>query len=406
MRAYIRRRFGRHWRAALSLLLMLAASAPVIRACSWDYPIWMIRSKDADPLYRFVRDGKAGYIDRTGKVVIEPRFEVYGNSGDEFHSGLLQTGVADGPYADKTGKIVLDKGYYRNWEFSEGLAVAMREDGGKWGYIDTTGEFVIGPRFDGYPHGYPYPFSDGLAMIEVGKRYGYIDRTGEFVIRPRFLKGSAFSDGMARVIVEGPCVYFDMGPCAEARRVGDDLGGTVAECKFSFIDRSGRVVTGGYQQAKDFSEGLAAVAVGEKWGYIDKKGQVIIEPKFDEAEPFSDGLAKVKMGELFGYVDRGGAFLIPPQFEYADDFSEGLAVVGRWDEERAEFEDFYYIDKRGRQAIEGKFALASHFFKGLAHVKLKSKNRTDDDDSRLTGTFAYINTSGRKIFIYKREAEE
>jgi len=41
-------------------------------ACSADYLIWMIRDKSADPLYRFVRGEKVGYINRMGKVVIPP----------------------------------------------------------------------------------------------------------------------------------------------------------------------------------------------------------------------------------------------------------------------------------------------------------------------------------------------
>jgi len=62
--------------SALLLLVPFFANA-----CSWDYIIWQIRSRSADPLYRFVENGKAGYIDRTGKVVIKPQFEAYGNQG-------------------------------------------------------------------------------------------------------------------------------------------------------------------------------------------------------------------------------------------------------------------------------------------------------------------------------------
>src|SRR5215211_4649 len=104
-----------------------------------------------------------------------------------------------------TGKLVIDKSYSSAWDFSEGLAAAMPENGKRWGYIDRTGEFVISPRFDTYPKGYVRSFSDGLAMIEVGKKYGYIDRSGEFVIQPKFLHGTGFQEGMARVVVEGPC---------------------------------------------------------------------------------------------------------------------------------------------------------------------------------------------------------
>jgi hypothetical protein len=31
-------------------------SVPVVDACSWSYLIWGIRSKPADPLFRFVRN--------------------------------------------------------------------------------------------------------------------------------------------------------------------------------------------------------------------------------------------------------------------------------------------------------------------------------------------------------------
>lgn len=392
---------------ALCLLLFLLP-AQVATACSWDYLIWMIHSKDADPLYRFVRDGKAGYIDRSGKIVIKPVLGVYGNGGSAFENGLLNLSVSDETrYMDKTGKIVINKNYSSAWDFSDGLAAVLPEDGGKWGFIDRSGEFAISPRFVGYPDGYPYPFSEGLAMIEVGKKYGYIDHSGEFVIQPKLLWGTSFQDGMARVVVEGPCLYFKLDPCPDSRILGEAVEGKqVPMCKFTFIDKSGSVISNErYDEAKDFSEGLAPVKVGEKWGFIDKKGQMVVEPKFDEAEPFSDGLAKVKQGELFGYIDRTGASVIPPQFEYADDFAEGLAAVGIWNDKDAEFDEFYYINKHGKQAIAERFALASNFFKGLAHVKLKSKQK-DDSDSNLTGTFAYIDSTGRKIFTYVNKGED
>ena len=46
-----------------------------------------------------------------------------------------------------TWKKAIDRRLYRGWDFSEGLAVAMEKDGGKWGYINTKGELAISPRF-------------------------------------------------------------------------------------------------------------------------------------------------------------------------------------------------------------------------------------------------------------------
>lgn len=372
--------------------LVLALTATVAFACSADYLIWIPRTKSADPLYRFVRNGKAGYIDASGRIVIPPKFEPYGNSGAEFHDGRLEIAVSDGRYVDRTGKVVIDKGFYRGWDFSEGLAVAMKKGENLWGYINTSGEFAIRPRFETYPSGYVYPFSDGLAMIEVRGKFGYIDRSGDFAIKPQFLDGISFNEGMARVVTEGPCIYFPDGPCGgmNPRFVGGRKYDSPS-CKFTFIDRTGRVITQNrFDYTRDFSEGLAPVRVGQLWGFIDKTGVATIVPKFEDAEPFSSGRSRIKDHGLYGFVDNAGAIKIAPQYQYAESFSDGFAVVGDGDGW------FWYIDQQGNRTIPGEFSAASPFFKGLAHIRLFS-----DDEGEAPATFAYIDTKGHRIFTYR-----
>jgi hypothetical protein len=172
--------------AALSILLSLLLNTHIAAACSWDYSIWMIRSKRADPLYRFIQNGKAGYIDRSGKVVIEPRFEFSGNHGGEFHDGLLDVSFDQSGYADTKGKTVIDKQFSWSEDFSEGLALVKPKGGDTWSFIDRTGEVSLVPRLEGETDLQPGTFSEGLAVVTVNKRNGYIDRSGRFVIPPKF----------------------------------------------------------------------------------------------------------------------------------------------------------------------------------------------------------------------------
>lgn len=316
----------------------------------------------------------------------------YGNYGFEFHDGLLEIAVSSGRYVDRTGTVVIDKGYYRGWDFSEGLAVAMRKGEKLWGYIDTSGEFAITPRFATSLDDYVYPFSDGLAMIKVKGKFGYIDHSGAFVIEPKWLDGASFSDGMARVVAEGPCVYVPDGACGlfNPRFVGGKEGGDPPSCKFTYIDRTGHVIgEDRFDYARDFSEGLAPVQIGSLWGFIDKTAAHVVSPRFEDAEPFSSGLSRIREKGMYGYADKSGSIKITPEYKYAEDFSEGLAVVGNGADR------YWYIDQQGKRTIIGEFAAASPFFKGLANVKL-----LPGDAAWTRAAFAYIDTKGRRVFTY------
>jgi hypothetical protein len=357
-------------------------------ACDIAPPLWSIQSPDADPVYRIVQKGKVGYIDNQGRIVVAPTLDEWVTG--EFHNGLLVTGVDDGPYIDATGKKVLDTDFYRNWDFSEGLAVAMREDADKkWGYIDTSGNFAIPPQFNTSMEDYVWPFSGGFAKIKVKGLYGFIDHTGKFAIPPALLDAGDFSDGMVRVVLEGPCFVPGSGGCDIGEIVPPNSENSRAlppSCKFTFIDKSGRVISAArFDEAMAFSDGLAPVKVGSLWGYIDKDGAVAIPPQFDDARSFSDGVAAVRQIGLYGYIDKSGVLVIPAQFKQASDFHEGLAYVGDSESE------YSYINHSGKQAFSGSFVRATNFYHGLAHVQLSGR----------FPRFAYIDTSGNARFNYR-----
>ncbi len=55
--------------------------------------------------------------------------------------------------------------------------------------------------------------------------------------------------------------------------------------------------------------------------------KTIIEPQYEDASSFSDDLAAVKQGGKWGYIDRDNKMVIAPKYDYAGDFNEGVAVA-------------------------------------------------------------------------------
>ena len=134
-----------------------------------------------------------------------------------------------------------------------------------------------------------------------------------------------------------------------------------------------------------FSEGLAAVKIKNHYGFIDKRGDVAIEPKYDDACGFSDGLAAVKKGNKYGFIDHTGRMVIEPQFGFTIAFSEGLATV-------LNDNDFFIIDKNGRTVVtlDDETSDLEQFSCGLAATEVKFE--TDDN---VDFKYGFIDRLGR-----------
>ena len=129
-------------------------------------------------------DGKTGYINAEGRMVVSPQYVI----ADEFHDGLAQVAelLPDTPprlqglvnrrvgFIDTAGEMVVRMQYDWAREFSEGRAAVMV--GKKWGFIDQTGEMMIEPQYDD-----AYQFTEGLAPVKKGRKYLFIDATGTVV---------------------------------------------------------------------------------------------------------------------------------------------------------------------------------------------------------------------------------
>lgn len=146
--------------------------------------------------------------------------------------------------------------------------------------------------------------------------------------------------------------------------------------RWGYIDREGDLaVDPRFESAAAFHEGLAAVRVADRYGYADTAGTVVIEPRFVAAGHFSEGRAAVipEEGGLLGYVDTGGQMVIPARFAPAaggrvEDrhFASGRALARPAGQKGAARHG--YLDRSGAWAIEPAYPFARSFGEGLAPV--------------------------------------
>ena len=331
--------------------------------------IWVM-AQTGDDRHPFVRNGKVGFIDSRGNEVIAPQFFAVADMA-HFHDGLAPVSTPDGAgYIDASGRFVI--GPNRKWgqprPFHEGIAALLiwGEDGApntiafmdqtgkiifsgagaseqtyfaeglmplsdarKWGFVDKSFRWVIPPTYD-----FAEEFSDGLAPVQVGGKWGYIDKAGNQIVPPKYHLAWQFSDELARIRID-----FATGQKSITMEGLQPL----YRYQFGFVDKNGNeVIQPRFERASDFRQGRAFVMPpgSRRLGIIDKRGNIVHEPEFDQASEFHEGLAAVCVNGRWGYVDTGGGWIIAPEFSSADEFRHDLARVA-WKD------GFGYINRAG-----------------------------------------------------------
>jgi WG containing repeat len=356
--------------------LLLALALAVTCVC---------QEPSTQPLFTAEKNGKWGFIDRAGKVIIPVQFD----SANEFHDGLaLVTTVGRKMFIDMSGKTVITAQFDLVENFSEGLAavnigqtripnIGLIDNPGKWGYLDKTGKLQFPLKFT-----HAEDFSEGLAAVKDGNHSGFIDHAGKMVFEVPLDVTLGFHEGVAGVLFKGSIAYYDH--TGKKLPISTDYG----------------------PKSNSFSSGLLPVSVKGKWGFVDKSGKLLIAPQFEDADNFSEGLAPVKVRSeettwcprdesgsregftmRWGYIDPSGKTIIPPQFESAAPFVEGLAVIHQCGQA-------FFIDKTGRSIISANFKYASSFSNGLAQVETMTQNGL---------VTSYIDRTGRVIWVASKE---
>ncbi len=231
----------------------------------------------------------------------------------------------------------------------------------KWGFIDKSGREVIPLIYDDVSH-----FSEGLAAVRQGSNYGYIDRDGKVAIP----------------------IKLDMTPYSYKSEESGEANGTIRYYANS--------VSHLY-----FSNGRALYREGDKYGYIDKTGKVVIPVQYRCASAFEEGLAKVSIAperdwrtvEDWDHNDTGSDYidvdnhLIVSADKGCFDYSDGmfLATNGKPYENCR----YSFYDRKNMKQF-GSYVRASKFSEGLALV-------APVNTEEMKGSYGIINKAGEFV---------
>ncbi|MFA4987189.1 MAG: WG repeat-containing protein [Candidatus Brocadiia bacterium] len=284
--------------------------------------------------------GGCGILDISNKVVVPPKYDdirINGNFLVALENGRIGLLGLDGHVIEPPvyEHVTIGSTYYsiideelREWKLKEEVplvfgthpgvgwdssaSMAYRLDGGRWLGLEYRFVALIGKEY-------------------VAARSQFDGKVRVFDVQENDVCGRGFDDVQ----------YRDSLPFILAKSGGRFLVYTP-----DFKHNSGMEV----DEVGDFCEGLLAVRIGARWGFLDAGCRQAIAPLFEHVDRFSEDLCAVycrllpngeidlsnpkeseeaddDSGTRLGYIDRSGRLAIAPKYYQAREFSNGVAQV-------------------------------------------------------------------------------
>jgi hypothetical protein len=294
---------------------------------------------------RLQATGLWGYIDPIGLVKIPFRYQL----AYPFSEGMaaVKKGTKYG-YIGLDGKDRISATFLMAYEFKDKLAAVKTEAG--FGYINNLGKLVIKAGYTDAGN-----FQSGFAIVAKGDKQGLIDATGKLVLPLEYEVIAPLTEGYFRLAKDGkwgfadkqgkvviPLIYdaaddFNAWGLARVRAISAS-----GWPYYGYINaKNEEVIPVLYQWIEAFEGDLVMAVNKGNWICLNKEGKQQDVPEvFKVIRPFYEDRALVSSKGKFGYIDKKGILVIPCQFDYAYDFVSGWAEV-------IKEEHSYFIDRHG-----------------------------------------------------------
>jgi hypothetical protein len=278
-------------------------------------------------------------------------------------------------YIDHKGEIKIKGQYLSAATFSCGLARVQLLNN-SYGYIDKQGNLIAQGFTSAEQH------FENLALVTTETEFGYINQRGAWnIILPyNTIQYSASNFSPEKIALLSP---FDTSSFVYINKTGKTIL-NVSKKQANFVD--------------NFSESFARFRKGSYYGFINTKGEVVIQPIYSYADNFSYGFAIIKTNDFTTFINKKGEKL-NCHFDNAKSFSNGLAPVckeSKWG----------YIDTLGHTKIQFLFDNAFHFYEGVAVARKNQKYGVINQNGEIIIPFEYDGIQNKfhngMILAYKR----
>lgn len=304
-------------------------------------PSRQIQHPEDQNRFRIWVDGKIGFINTYGEIVIDPVFR----NANNFSEGLCAARVNGAfGFIDTHGNFVIPPQYDYAARFVESRAVCFLD--GKRVYIDRNGKETFANPFKFISH-----LENGRASVYTySNKWGFINAKGELLIDTVYELVGEMIDHRAVVSLADEAGLIDENgkfvvPFGKHKTIRGPMEGyyrveipdpnpedPTQHGKIGFIDREGTLVMARDSQERgrimgDISNGLIRVELYHKSdvrgepeeryeGYINLKGELIFDdPDFVTAFDFSDNRGFVeKRNGLYSLIDTKGQFIAEDKF--------------------------------------------------------------------------------------------
>jgi hypothetical protein len=343
--------------------------------------------------FHVVKNGLHGIIDINNKEIIPIKF----SNPISFRSNQITTIANIGGHSngfaniiggkwgiiDSTGKTILPFDYEAIGEnVSDGFIPAKFK--GKWGYINSEGKRKIPFIYDlagflGETEGVGECLTDNYYALPVvsGKKYLIIDTLGK--VMPVDYTKAKFSKSLCAVTILNETGFINnKGQVVLPFRYGDGFDGFASDstawcgCPFgeTKINTKGEYIT--------FGEINAVEGEKKKYGMVDKKGNILVDAKYDDMNIIDKTRAIVSLNRKYGMIDKKGKELIPliyDEIEYYDSDTMKVLSNGK----------FGLVDALGKEIVPVKYD-DIEYNRGNKTIKVQ-----------LKGKYGLLNSSGKEI---------